>query len=134
MYAGAIKAIYSGIDFSKDGINDIAVGRDTGSLEIYGFDQQQQPVLLFSTSLEESINSIDGGYFTSPNVQVQTHLVVRSHNQSNISGVLGSTGDGIKSTPAISIAVLCAHGKACVTLEDCHARCFTSLGIQVQYT
>lgn len=68
--AGAIKAIYSGIDFTKDGINEVAVGRDTGSLEVYGFDQQQQPVLVFQASLEESISTIDGGFFTSPNVQV----------------------------------------------------------------
>ena len=68
--AGAIKAIYSAIDFTKDGINDIAIGRDTGSLEVYGFDQQQQPVLVFQASLEESISTIDGGFFTSPNLQV----------------------------------------------------------------
>ena len=68
--AGAIKAIYSATDFTKDGINDIAIGRDTGSLEVYGFDQQQQPVLVFQASLEESISTIDGGFFTSPNLQV----------------------------------------------------------------
>lgn len=72
--AGAIKAIYSGIDFTKDGINEIAIGRDTGSLEVYGFDQQQQPVLIFQASLEESITTIDGGFFTSPNVQVESML------------------------------------------------------------
>ena len=72
--AGAIKAIYSGIDFTKDGINEIAIGRDTGSLEVYGFDQQQQPVLIFQASLEESITTIDGGFFTSPNVQVLSML------------------------------------------------------------
>lgn len=66
-------AIYSAIDFSKDGINDVVIGRDTGSIEIYGFNTQQQPVLIFSTCLEESINSIDGGCFTSPNVQVIPH-------------------------------------------------------------
>ena len=68
--AGAIKAIYSGIDFTKDGINEVAIGRDTGSLEVYGFDQRQQPVLVFQASVEESISTIDGGFFTSPNVQV----------------------------------------------------------------
>ena len=68
--AGAIKAIYSAIDFTKDGINEVAIGRDTGSLEVYGFDQQQQPVLVFQASLEESISTIDGGFFTSPNAQV----------------------------------------------------------------
>ena len=72
--AGAIKAIYSGIDFTKDGINEVAIGRDTGSLEVYGFDQEQQPVLVFQDSLEESISTIDGGFFTSPNVQVITLL------------------------------------------------------------
>lgn len=74
--AGAIKAIYSGIDFTKDGINEIALGRDTGSLEVYGFDQQQQPVLIFQASLEESITTIDGGFFASPNVQVVSMLTL----------------------------------------------------------
>jgi len=46
------------------------IGRDTGSLEVYGFDQHHQPALIFQASLEESISSIDGGFFTSPNVQV----------------------------------------------------------------
>ncbi|KAL3157729.1 hypothetical protein ABBQ32_012156 [Trebouxia sp. C0010 RCD-2024] len=76
MHKGAIKAIYSSIDFTKDGINEVAIGRDSGSLELYGFDQQQQPVLIFQASLEESISTIDGGFFTSPNVQdllVQTY-------------------------------------------------------------
>ena len=73
--AGAIKAIYSGIDFTKDGINEVAVGRDTGSLEVYGFDQQQQPVLIFQASLEESISTVDGGFFTSPNMQVISLLL-----------------------------------------------------------
>lgn len=68
--AGAIKAIYSGIDFTKDGINEVAIGRDNGSLEVYGFDQEQQPVLVFHASLEESISTVDGGFFSSPNVQV----------------------------------------------------------------
>ncbi|DBB10076.1 hypothetical protein WJX82_004052 [Trebouxia sp. C0006] len=75
-HKGAIKAIYSAIDFSKDGINEVVIGRDTGSLEVYGFDQHHQPALIFQTSLEESISSIDGGFFTSPNVQdvlVQTY-------------------------------------------------------------
>ncbi len=69
-HTGAIKAIYSAIDFSKDGINEVVIGRDTGSLEVYGFDQQHQPALIFQACLEESISSIAGGFFTSPNAQV----------------------------------------------------------------
>ncbi|KAK9803568.1 hypothetical protein WJX72_000727 [[Myrmecia] bisecta] len=66
---GAIQAIYSGIDFTKDGINDIVVGRDDGWLEIWGMDDAAQPKLVFSSCLPESIISLDGGFFTSPNVQ-----------------------------------------------------------------
>ena len=77
-HTGAIKAIYSAIDFSKDGINEVVIGRDTGSLEVYGFDQHHQPALIFQTSLEESISSIDGGFFTSPNVQV-SHDCTAAH-------------------------------------------------------
>ena len=52
----------------------MVIGRDTGSLEVYGFDQQHQPVLIFQVSLEESISSLDGGFFTSPNAQVLAKL------------------------------------------------------------
>lgn len=68
--AGAVTAMYSGIDFTKDGVNDIVVGRDDGGVEIFGLDETQKPELVYSTRLTESVTSIDGGFITSPNSQV----------------------------------------------------------------
>ena len=74
MPPGAIQAIYSGIDFTKDGLNDIVLGRDDGWLEIWGLDDAQQPRIVFSACLPESIVSLDGGFITSPNVQASPML------------------------------------------------------------
>ena len=69
--AGAVRAIFSAIDFSKDGSTDILVGRDDGSVEVYGMDTEQQPTLLWSINVNESVSSIQGGFITSPSTQVR---------------------------------------------------------------
>mmetsp|Transcript_18765 Transcript_18765/g.40356 ORF Transcript_18765/g.40356 Transcript_18765/m.40356 type:complete len:735 (+) Transcript_18765:308-2512(+) len=66
---GAIRAIYSGIDFSKTGSNDIVVGREDGVLEIYDVDETGQLQQIFNTKLTESVNTLDGGFITSTNTQ-----------------------------------------------------------------
>lgn len=66
---GAIKAIYSGIDFTKTGSNDIVVGREDGLLEIYDMDETGSLQQVFSTKLSESINGLDGGFVTTLNTQ-----------------------------------------------------------------
>ena len=71
MPAGAVRAIFSAIDFSKDGSSDILVGRDDGSVELYGMDTEQQPTLLWSINVSESVSSIQGGFITSPSTQVR---------------------------------------------------------------
>ena len=71
MPAGAVRAIFSAIDFSKDGSADILVGRDDGSVELYGMDTEQQPTLLWSINVSESVSSIQGGFITSPSTQVR---------------------------------------------------------------
>ncbi|KAF5828117.1 hypothetical protein DUNSADRAFT_18178, partial [Dunaliella salina] len=71
---GAIRGIYSGSDFTKTGVNDIAVARDDGALEIYDLDETGNLQQVFSASLNESINSLDGGIITSsvPELIMQT--------------------------------------------------------------
>ncbi|GMH36136.1 hypothetical protein BSKO_04004 [Bryopsis sp. KO-2023] len=86
---GAVTAIYSGIDFTKDGVNDIVVGRDDGNLEIYNLDEQGEVQQVFSTHLPESINSIGGGYITSPNVQ---DLVVQTFSGKVVAYCLPGAG------------------------------------------
>lgn len=71
MPAGPVRAIFSAIDFSKDGSADILVGRDDGSVELYGMDTEQHPTLLWSINVSESVSSIQGGFLTSPTTQVR---------------------------------------------------------------
>ncbi|GAX76228.1 hypothetical protein CEUSTIGMA_g3672.t1 [Chlamydomonas eustigma] len=66
---GAIKAIYTGIDFTKTGSNNIVVSREDGRMEIYDVDDSGQLQQVYMAKLTESINSIDGGFVTSVNSQ-----------------------------------------------------------------
>ncbi|PWA18628.1 hypothetical protein CCH79_00005567, partial [Gambusia affinis] len=48
-------------DIIGDGVNDILVGRDDGTVEVYGFDSSREPTLRFEHVLTESVTSIQGG-------------------------------------------------------------------------
>ncbi|XP_053487736.1 Bardet-Biedl syndrome 7 protein isoform X1 [Ictalurus furcatus] len=48
-------------DFLGDGVKDILVGRDDGTVEIYGLDNSNEPTLRFENVLTESVASIQGG-------------------------------------------------------------------------
>uniref|UniRef100_A0A8D3A7P9 Bardet-Biedl syndrome 7 n=1 Tax=Scophthalmus maximus TaxID=52904 RepID=A0A8D3A7P9_SCOMX len=48
-------------DIIGDGVNDILVGRDDGTVEVYGFDSSSEPMLRFDHILSESVTSIQGG-------------------------------------------------------------------------
>ncbi|GCB66885.1 hypothetical protein scyTo_0013629 [Scyliorhinus torazame] len=48
-------------DVLGDGVKELLVGRDDGIVEIYGFDNNNEPVLRFEHTLSESITSIQGG-------------------------------------------------------------------------
>ncbi|KAM4708731.1 BBSome complex member BBS7 isoform 2-T2 [Discoglossus pictus] len=48
-------------DIMGDGVKDLLIGRDDGSVEVYGFDIANEPVQRFDHALTESITSIQGG-------------------------------------------------------------------------
>ncbi|XP_075472148.1 BBSome complex member BBS7 [Ascaphus truei] len=48
-------------DIIGDGVKDLLIGRDDGTVEVYGFDSASEPVLRFDHALTESITSIQGG-------------------------------------------------------------------------
>ncbi|XP_068596580.1 Bardet-Biedl syndrome 7 protein [Brachionichthys hirsutus] len=48
-------------DIIGDGVSDILVGRDDGTVEVYGFDSDGDPTLRFEHVLPESVTSIQGG-------------------------------------------------------------------------
>ncbi|XP_066505486.1 Bardet-Biedl syndrome 7 protein isoform X2 [Hoplias malabaricus] len=48
-------------DILGDGVKDILVGRDDGTVEVYGLDSSNEPTLRFENVLSESVTSIQGG-------------------------------------------------------------------------
>ncbi|XP_051915384.1 Bardet-Biedl syndrome 7 protein isoform X1 [Hippocampus zosterae] len=48
-------------DITGDGVRDVLVGRDDGTVTVYSFDSGNEPVLRFEHSLSESVTSIQGG-------------------------------------------------------------------------
>eukprot|EP00210_Caulerpa_lentillifera_P004879 g4656.t1 len=73
---GSIVALFSELDFTKDGMSDIAVGRDDGMVEIYSVDELGALKCVFQTKLPERINTVTGGFITSSSQQdllVQTY-------------------------------------------------------------
>ncbi|XP_064405547.1 Bardet-Biedl syndrome 7 protein homolog [Halichondria panicea] len=48
-------------DITGDGVADIIVGRDDGVVEVYGFEDSDEPRLQFTHSLNESVTSVCGG-------------------------------------------------------------------------
>ncbi|XP_008266138.2 BBSome complex member BBS7 isoform X2 [Oryctolagus cuniculus] len=48
-------------DIVGDGVKDLLVGRDDGIVEVYSFDNANEPVLRYDQVLSESVTSIQGG-------------------------------------------------------------------------
>ncbi|XP_077433845.1 BBSome complex member BBS7 isoform X1 [Vanacampus margaritifer] len=48
-------------DITGDGVSDVLVGRDDGTVAVYGFDSANEPTLRFEHALSESVTSIQGG-------------------------------------------------------------------------
>ncbi|XP_061541807.1 Bardet-Biedl syndrome 7 protein isoform X2 [Phycodurus eques] len=48
-------------DITGDGVSDVLVGRDDGTVAVYGFDSASEPTLRFEHALSESVTSIQGG-------------------------------------------------------------------------
>jgi Bardet-Biedl syndrome 7 protein len=64
-------------DVLLDGVPDVLVGRDDGIVQLYSFDESEEPVLKFSHSFPESISSVAGGYVGSAD---HKEIVVGTYN------------------------------------------------------
>ena len=53
-------------DLTKDGVADIIIGRDDGSLQVYGFDLGREAERQFNENIGESVRSICAGVVISP--------------------------------------------------------------------
>ena len=54
-------------DVSNDGVDDLVVGRADGVVEVYAFDEGNQPFQHFKYNLSESVTSVSGGCVCAPN-------------------------------------------------------------------
>jgi Bardet-Biedl syndrome 7 protein len=52
-------------DITHDGVSDIVVGRDDGTIQVYSFDVSPEPMLQFEANVNESVRSIETGVVSS---------------------------------------------------------------------
>lgn len=62
---GSVRSIMGKLDVTHDGVNDVVVGRDDGTLKVYGFNYNGEPELLYNRNIGETIHTLDGGFITS---------------------------------------------------------------------
>ncbi|KAK3099890.1 hypothetical protein FSP39_011300 [Pinctada imbricata] len=48
-------------DITSDGVLDLIIGRDDGLVEVYSYDESDEPIHRFKHSLNESVTSVQGG-------------------------------------------------------------------------
>ncbi|XP_062611317.1 Bardet-Biedl syndrome 7 protein homolog isoform X1 [Saccostrea cucullata] len=58
--SGGVLAIDS-YDITADGVLDLLVGRDDGLVEVYSYDESDEPLFRFKHQLSESVTSVQGG-------------------------------------------------------------------------
>ena len=102
---GAVHAIDTCFDFNRDGKRGVLVGRDDGSLEVYGLDEHGLPMLIFQKGLGESINSVACGSVVAPHAEdccVETYSgkIISFENRADGGGGEGASGVGAASPAA----------------------------------
>ena len=60
-------------DLTGDGVNDVVVGRDDGSLEVYTLDENGEPRRVFEKNLGESIQTLASGKVTTGFHEILVH-------------------------------------------------------------
>ncbi|XP_034303271.2 Bardet-Biedl syndrome 7 protein homolog isoform X1 [Magallana gigas] len=94
---GGVLALDS-YDITADGVLDLIVGRDDGLVEIYSYDESDEPIFRFKQQLSESVTSVQGGVIAT---QGFDEIICSTY----AGWVLGLTSEqmskGLSSTPII---------------------------------
>ncbi|XP_048774154.1 Bardet-Biedl syndrome 7 protein homolog isoform X3 [Ostrea edulis] len=93
--SGGVLALDS-YDITADGVLDLIVGRDDGLVEIYSYDESDEPIFRFKHQLSESVTAVQGGVIAT---QGYDEIVCSTY----AGWVLGLTSEqmskGLSSTP-----------------------------------
>lgn len=68
-----VSALHGDCDLTGDGVNDVVVGRDDGSLEVYTLDENGEPRRVFEKNLGESIQTLASGKVTTGFHEILVH-------------------------------------------------------------
>lgn len=71
--SGGVSTIDAECDLTGDGRNDVVIGRDDGSIETYGFDENGDPTLAGRVSCGEAVQTLRHGRVTTPFPEILAH-------------------------------------------------------------
>ena len=71
--SGAVTAIHGECDLTGDGVNDVVVGRDDGSIEVYSLDEHGDPILAGQVNVGEAVQTLRHGCVTTPFNEIIAH-------------------------------------------------------------
>ena len=70
---GGISAVHAECDLTGDGLNDVVIGRDDGSIEIYGVDELGSPTLVGEINVGEAVQTLRSGRVATPFPEILAH-------------------------------------------------------------
>ena len=70
---GGVSAIHGEVDITGDGVNEVIVGHDNGSLEVFAMDKNEEPQRVYQRDLNEAIQSVQSGCVTTANPELVVH-------------------------------------------------------------
>mmetsp|Transcript_16876 Transcript_16876/g.20317 ORF Transcript_16876/g.20317 Transcript_16876/m.20317 type:complete len:715 (+) Transcript_16876:403-2547(+) len=68
-HCAAVEVMNTDLDLTKDGVQDLIVGRDNGLVEMFVFDGPKEPKVIYKRSLNESVTSMGSGFVTDGSVE-----------------------------------------------------------------